>query len=110
MKIRHEHIFPIGHPGERNAHFARDEPVDVVWEVCLKIISEAPAQVEGGVEDTHLPAPGTSGDVHEDLRDDVWGAGDKHTKDCATPAMAVLCGKTRTPGGKEAASLLPGPR
>lgn len=68
--------------------------MDVVGEVSLKTFLEVPAHVEGGVEDANIPTPGTLGQVHEGVRDEVWGAGDKYTKDCATLEMAVLPGKT----------------
>lgn len=64
--------------------------MDVVGEVSLKTFLEVPAQVEGGVEDANIPTPGTLGQVHEDVHDEVCGAGDKYTKDCATLEMPVL--------------------
>lgn len=69
--------------------------MDVVWEMSLKAFLEVPAQAEGGVEDADVPAPGLLAYIHEDLYDDLWGARDRQTKNCATLEMAALCGKTR---------------
>lgn len=74
-KVRHQHVFPIGHSGERDAEFAGEELVGVVWEDSAQTFSEALAQVEGWVEDAEAPAPGTADKAHEHLQRLVWEGG-----------------------------------
>ena len=69
--------------------------MDVVWEVSLETISEVLAQIEGRVEDANIPTPGAPDKVHEGLQCLLWAERDKHTKECTTLEMGMLCGRTR---------------
>lgn len=78
LEIRHEDVFQVRHSGERDGHFARDELVNVGRQVFLETVSEVLAQVEGRVEDTKVPVPGSLDGFNDDLYHLVCRGG-RHT-------------------------------
>lgn len=93
-KIRHQDVFPVGHSGEGDEHFAGNKLVDVGREVSAEALSDLPTHVEGRMEDADVPSPGAPDKVKEDLNHLVCGGGDKHTKGHGPWRWELLCGTT----------------
>lgn len=96
-KIRHQDVLPVGHPGERDEHFAGNEPVDVGREVSAQALSDLPAHVEGRMQDAHVPSPGAPDKVEEDSNHLVCGGRGQTHKGTRPWRWELLCGKTRNP-------------
>lgn len=78
-EVGHQHVLPVGHAGERDAHSARDERVHVGREVPVQGLAEEADHAEGRVQDAQGPAPDGLDKASEDLQSEVCG-GDKHIK------------------------------
>lgn len=105
LKIRHQDVFPIGHSGERDAHSAGDECVDVVWQVSVKMFSYVFTHAEGWVEDADVPAPGSVGEVREYMNDLFCGG----ETQIYTGWWCLGDSSDQKPGGKKAPNRFPVP-